>query len=105
MESTLAKELSNGFDETTLSTKLGHELAITVMDQTGSSKVISILDHEERTSQAGGKADFDVEVMINALKSIFGDDFLSKCKKIKSVLTDNCASVRASNQRLCLKLD
>ena len=103
-----AIELSIAFDETSLSTKLGHALAITVMDQTGCSKVVSILEHEERTSRAGGKADIDVEVIINTLKSICGDDpvhFRSVCDKIKSVLTDNCRSANASNQRLCSKLD
>ena len=43
-----AIELTIAFDETSLSTKLGHVMAIVVMDQTGRSKVISILEHEER---------------------------------------------------------
>ena len=102
-----AIELSISFDETSLGTKMAHALAITVMDQTGSSKVISILEHEERSSRAGGKASIDVNMIIDTMKSICGDetDYRSICQKIKSVLTDNCRSANASNQLLCLKLD
>ena len=102
-----AIELSIAFDETTLSTRLGHALAITVMDHTGTSKVLSILEHEEKSGRSGSKAALDVEVIIHTLKSICENDetFNKVCKKIKSVLTDNSRSANASNNALCRKLD
>ena len=102
-----AIDLSIAFDETTLSTKLGHALAITVMDHTGTSKVLTILEHEEKHNTHGSKAEIDVEVIMKALRSICEDEsqFKAICKKIKSVLTDNSRSANASNQALCHKLD
>ena len=103
-----AIELTIAFDETSLSTKLGHAIAIVVMDQTGRSKVIAILEHEERAGSAGSKANLDVQLITNTLKSLFGDNeklFKSICLKIKSVLTDNCRSANLSNKSLCRKLD
>ena len=103
-----AIELTIAFDETSLSTKLGHAIAIVVMDQTGTSKVISILEHEERSGSAGSKAALDVELIMNTLKSLVGNNlnqFESICLKIKSVLTDNCRSANLSNKSLCRKLD
>ena len=100
-----AIELTIAFDETSLSTKLGHAMAIVVMDQTGQSKVISILEHEERAGSAGSKAALDVDLIIDTLKSLVGENFQSTCLKIKSVLTDNCRSANLSNKILCQKLD
>ena len=103
-----AIELTIAFDETSLSTKLGHAIAIVVMDQTGRSKVVAILEHEERASSAGSKANLDVELITNTLKSLYGDNeelFKTICLKIKSVLTDNCRSANLSNTSLCRKLD
>ena len=102
-----AIELTVAFDETSLSTKLGHAMAITFMDQTGRSKVISILEHEERSGSAGSKAALDVELIIKALESVAGsvENYKSICLKIKSVLTDNCRSANLSNKSLCRKLD
>ena len=102
-----AIELTIAFDETSLSTKLGHAMAITFMDQTGRSKVVSILEHEERSGSAGSKAALDVELILKALKSVAGsvENYKSICLKIKSVLTDNCRSANLSNKSLCRKLD
>ena len=100
-----AIELSIAFDETSLSTKLGHALAITVMDHTGTSKVLTVLEHEETSDRQTTKAEIDVNVIMNFLQSICGDEFQSTCLKIKSVLTDNCRSANASNKALCRKLD
>ena len=100
-----AIELSIGFDESTLSTKLGHVMAITVMNQNGVSKVLSVLEHEDKGEGSGSKAAIDAKLIIDSLKSICGDNFQSTCKKIKSVLTDNCRSANASNKALCQKLD
>ena len=60
-----AIELTIAFDETSLSTKLGHAIAIVVMDQAGRSKVVAILEHEERAGSAGSKANLDVELITN----------------------------------------
>ena len=58
-----AVNLALNFDETTLSTKLGHVLAVTLMNQNAQSIVIAIVEHEERGAK-GTKAEIDVEAII-----------------------------------------
>ena len=58
-----AVNLALNFDETTLSTRLGHVLAVTLMNQNAQSIVIGIIEHEERGAK-GTKAEIDVEAIV-----------------------------------------
>ena len=101
-----AVNLALNFDETTLSTRLGHVLAVTLMNQNAQSIVISIIEHEERGAK-GTKAEIDVEAIIQVLKNLFPNQskFEETCKKIQYVLSDSCNAASKTNRLLAAKLD
>ena len=99
-----AVNLALNFDETTMCTKLGHVLAVTLMNQNAVSIVIGITEHEERGAK-GTKAEIDVEAIVQLMKTCFADKFDDTCKKIKYVLSDSCNAASKTNRLLAAKLD
>ena len=108
-----AVNLALNFDETTLSTKLGHVLAVTLMNQNAQSIVIGIIEHEERGAK-GTKAEIDVEAIVKLMKSSFAGEnekicnkkkFEEICKKIRYVLSDSCSAASKTNRLLAARLD
>ena len=108
-----AVNLALNFDETTLSTRLGHVLAVTLMNQNAQSIVIGIIEHEERGAK-GTKAEIDVEAIIQVIKNLFRNEetcdarkakFEETCNKIQYVLSDSCNAASKTNRLLAAKLD
>ena len=99
-----AVNLALNFDETTLSTKLGHSLAVKLMNQNAQSIVIGIYEHEERRAK-GTKAEIDVEAIIQLIKSCFAEKeeeiqqkkFEETCNKIQYILSDSCRTASKTN--------
>ena len=108
-----AVNLALNFDETTLSTRLGHVLAVTLMNQNAQSIVIGIIEHEERGGK-GTKAEIDVEAIIQVIENLFRNEetcdarkakFEETCNKIQYVLSDSCNAASKTNRLLAAKLD
>ena len=99
-----AVNMALSFDETTLSTKLGHVLAVTLMNENAKSIVIGIIEHEERGAK-GTKAEIDVQAIVQLMRSSFADKFDSTCTKIRYILSDSCRAASKTNQLLAAKLD
>ena len=99
-----AVNLALSFDETSLSTKLGHVLAVTLMNENAQSIVIGIVEHEERGAK-GTKAEIDVQAIVQLMKSAFADQFDATCNKINYILSDSCSAASKTNRLLAAKLD
>ena len=99
-----AERITICFDESSFKTKIGQILAISVMNEKAEQKIVSLVEHNERSSTVK-KHLIDVKVIMAALTDSLGDFFKSTMLKTNMILSDNCHSARSTREALKKELD
>ena len=99
-----AERITICFDESSFKTKIGQILAISVMNEKAEQKIVSLVEHNERSSTVK-KHLIDVKVIMAALTDSLGDLLKPTMLKTNMILSDNCHSARSTREALKKELD
>ena len=99
-----AERITICFDESSFKTKIGQILAISVMNEKAEQKIVSLVEHNERSSTVK-KHLIDVKVIMAALTDSLGDFFKPTMLKTNMIMSDNCHAARSTREALKKELD
>ena len=100
-----AERITICFDESSFKTKIGAILAISVMNEKAEQKIVSIIEHNERSSTVK-KHLIDVKVIMKSLADSLGEThFKPTMLKTNMILSDNCNAAKSTREALRKELD
>ena len=99
-----AEQITICFDESSFKTKIGQILAISVMNEQAEQRIVSLVEHNERSATVK-KHLIDVKVIMEALADSLGDIFKPTMLKTNMILSDNCHAAKATREALIKELD
>ena len=100
-----AERITICFDESSFKTKIGAILAISVMNEKAEQKIVSIIEHNERSSTVK-KHLIDVKVIMKSLADSLGEThFKPTMLKTNMILSDNCHAAKSTREAIRKELD